>query len=35
MALISNTTITYGVTTAGGLREDLSDFIYDLFPEDT
>lgn len=35
MALISNTTITYGVTSAGGLREDLSDVIYDLFPEDT
>lgn len=35
MALISNTTITYGVTSAGGIREDLSDVIYDLFPEDT
>jgi hypothetical protein len=35
MALLSGTTITYGVTTAGGLREDLSDTIFDLFPEDT
>jgi hypothetical protein len=35
MALVSGTTITYGVTSAGGLREDLSDLIYDLFPEDT
>ena len=35
MSLLSGTTITYGVTSAGGLREDLSDFIYDLFPEDT
>ena len=35
MALLTGTTITYGVTSAGGLREDLSDFIYDLFPEDT
>lgn len=35
MALPSNTTITYGVTSAGGMREDLSDVIFDLFPEDT
>ena len=35
MALLGNTTITYGVGTAGGLREDLSDSIFDLFPEDT
>lgn len=35
MALLSNTTITYGVTSAGGMREDLSDVIFDLFPEDT
>ena len=35
MALVSGTTITYGVTSAGGMREDLSDLIYDLFPEDT
>lgn len=35
MALLGNTTITYGVGTAGGLREDLSDVIFDLFPEDT
>lgn len=35
MALLSGTTITYGVTSAGGMREDLSDVIFDLFPEDT
>jgi len=35
MALVTGTTITYGVTSAGGMREDLSDVIYDLFPEDT
>ena len=35
MALLSGTTISYGVTSAGGLREDLSDLIFDLFPEDT
>ena len=35
MALLSGSTITYGVTSAGGLREDLSDTIFDLFPEDT
>lgn len=35
MTILTNTTITYGVTSAGGLREDLSDVIYDLFPEDT
>lgn len=35
MTLLGNTTATYGVTSAGGMREDLSDVIYDLFPEDT
>jgi hypothetical protein len=35
MTVLSNTTLTYGVATAGGLREDLSDVIFDLFPEDT
>ena len=35
MALLTGSTITYGVTSAGGLREDLSDVIFDLFPEDT
>lgn len=35
MALPTNATITYGVTSAGGMREDLSDLIHDLFPEDT
>lgn len=35
MALISNTTTTYGVGTAGGNREDLEDVIWDLEPLDT
>lgn len=35
MAMLSGTTMTVGVGTAGGLREDLSDVIFDLFPEDT
>lgn len=35
MAVISGTTSVHGVGTAGGVREDLSDVIFDLFPEDT
>ena len=35
MTVLSNTTLTYGVSSTGGLREDLSDLIFDLFPEDT
>jgi hypothetical protein len=35
MAMLSGTTMTVGVGSAGGLREDLSDVIFDLFPEDT
>lgn len=35
MARLANTTATYEVTSAGGMREDLSDVIFDLFPEDT
>jgi hypothetical protein len=35
MAVISGTTSVHGVGTAGGIREDLSDVIFDLFPEDT
>jgi hypothetical protein len=35
MAVISGTTSVHGVGTAGGIREDLSDLIHDLFPEDT
>lgn len=35
MAYLTGTTVTYGVTSAGGMREDLSDVIHDLFPEDT
>ena len=35
MATLAGTTLTYGVTSAGGNREDLADRIYDLFPDDT
>jgi hypothetical protein len=35
MAVVSGTTSVHGVGTAGGIREDLSDVIFDLFPEDT
>lgn len=35
MAMLTGSTVTIGVGTAGGLREDLSDVIFDLFPEDT
>ena len=35
MAAVTGTTLTYGVGSAGGNREDLSDRIYDLFPDDT
>lgn len=35
MAVISGTTSVHGVGTAGGIREDLSDVIHDLFPADT
>ena len=37
MTLLTTTTHTYstGYGSAGGQREDLSDVIYDLFPEDT
>jgi|SRR6185436_10378918 len=35
MTVLTNTTLTYGVSSTGGLREDLSDVIFDLFPEDT
>ena len=35
MAQVTGTTQTYGVTSAGGNREDLADKIYDLFPDDT
>jgi len=34
MAAISGTTSNYSVATAGGLREDLEDVIWDLFAED-
>ena len=37
MTLLTTTTHTYstGYGSAGGQREDLSDVIYELFPEDT
>lgn len=35
MSVLTGTTLTYGIATSGGLREDLSDVIFDLFPEDT
>jgi hypothetical protein len=35
MAVVSGTTSVHGVGTAGGIREDLSDVIHDLFPADT
>lgn len=35
MAQLTGTSDTYLVTSAGGIREDLEDTIWDLFPEDT
>ena len=35
MNQLSNTTTTFGVSSTGGIREDLEDVIWDLFPEDT
>jgi hypothetical protein len=35
MSVITNTTLSYGVGSGGGIREDLEDVIWDLFPEDT
>lgn len=35
MAVLSGTTIAFGVSSGGGIREDLEDVIWDLFPEDT
>lgn len=35
MAVLTNTTQTFNIGTAGGIREDLEDKIWDLFPEDT
>lgn len=34
MAIVSGTTTNYSIGTAGGLREDLEDVIWDLFAED-
>jgi hypothetical protein len=35
MAIVTGTSTTYTVTTAGGNREDLQDVIWDLYPEDS
>src|SRR5262245_15476431 len=35
MTVLSGTTSTIGVGSGGGIREDLEDVIWDLFPEDT
>ena len=35
MTVLTNTTLTVGVSSGGGIREDLEDVIWDLFPEDT
>ena len=35
MSVLGGTTLTYGITSGGGIREDLEDVIWDLFPEDT
>lgn len=35
MSVLSGTTIAFGVSSGGGIREDLEDVIWDLFPEDT
>src|SRR6185369_8189354 len=35
MTVLTNTTLTFGVGSGGGIREDFEDVIWDLFPEDT
>lgn len=35
MTVLTGTTLTYGIGSGGGIREDLEDVIWDLFPEDT
>jgi len=35
MTVLTNTSLTFGVSSGGGIREDLEDVIWDLFPEDT
>ena len=35
MTVLTNTTLTFGIGSGGGIREDLEDVIWDLFPEDT
>lgn len=35
MTVLTGTSQTFGVSSGGGIREDLEDVIWDLFPEDT
>ncbi len=35
MSVLSGTSQAFGVSSGGGIREDLEDVIWDLFPEDT
>lgn len=35
MTVLTGSTVTFGVGSGGGIREDLEDVIWDLFPEDT
>jgi hypothetical protein len=35
MAALTGTTQSFGIGTAGGVREDLEDVIWDLFPDET
>ena len=35
MAIVTGTSNSYSVGSAGGNREDLADVIWDLFPEDS
>ena len=35
MTILTGTSQTFGVSSGGGIREDLEDVIWDLFPEDT
>jgi len=35
VTVLTNTTLTFGVGSGGGIREDLEDVIWELFPEDT
>jgi hypothetical protein len=35
MTVLTGTSQTFGISSGGGIREDLEDVIWDLFPEDT